>query len=506
MSELPVDDITRFIGRYSIGRDANPLTTMGSLHFLRVKVPGGFMTSDQLRGVADIAEKYGRGLGEITNRQDIQLHWIDAKDTLEIFPKMKKLGFTTDMCGQGFAGPRYGDVRNIVCCPAAGIEQGEIIDVRSLLKRLSDFFIGNPDFQDMPKKFKTSISGCRSGCTRTVINDLALVAVEKEGKAGFTLLVGGGVGSTLPGPRLARSLGVFVRPEEAFDVVLATSEIHRDYSSRESKAKARFKWLLETWGIEKFRKALEEKLGRPLEDYDGPIFQKEDGHMGVRPQKQDGYYYVNVPTLGGRLSSMDMVLFADLSDEFGDGDLRLTPRQNIIIANVKEKNVLLKRLEEAGFPLKGSRMRWNSLGCTSDFCGKTVSPHCKEILRETVDYLESHFDERLLNEARLRIHINGCPNNCCATEIAEIGLLGLLVREGEKTKQSYNISLGGEFGLKTAMGRLVEARVPAEKVPRKIEALLSNYLTKRKPSERLCEFCNRHTVEELKAYLNIKGE
>ena len=168
MAELPVDDIMRFIGRYSIGRDSNPLETTGSLHFLRVKVPGGFMTSDQLRGVADIAEKYGRGQGEITDRQDIQLHWINAEDTLEIFPAMEKLGFTTDMCGQGFAGPEYGDVRNVVCCPASGIERDELIDVRPLLGRLSDYFIGNQEFQNMPRKFKVSISACQSDCTRAV--------------------------------------------------------------------------------------------------------------------------------------------------------------------------------------------------------------------------------------------------------------------------------------------------------------------------------------------------
>jgi len=504
MAELPIDDITRFIGRYSIGRDANPLPTMGSLHFLRVKVPGGLITSDQLRGVAEVAEKYGRGQGEMTNRQDIQLHWIEAEDTLEIFSRMEKLGFTTDMCGQGFAGPEYGDVRNVVCCPASGIERGELIDVRPLLNRLSDHFIGNREFHDMPRKFKISLSACRSDCTRAVVNDLALVAAEKGGVVGYALLAGGSVGVSLPGPRLAKPLGVFIDPEEAFDVVVAVVETHRDYGSRESKAKARLKWLLETWGLEKFRKVLEEKLGKSLEDYEGPVFQREDAHLGIQPQRQDGYFYVNVPTLGGRLSSKDMVLFADLSDEYGDGDLRLTPRQNIIIANVKEKGALLRRLEEEGFPAEVSWLRWNSVGCASDFCGKTVSPHCKEILKETVDRIESRFDEGLLNEARLRMHVSGCPNNCCAKEIAEIGLSGLLTKEDGETRQSYDILLGGKFGLTTTIGRLIEGRVPSRNVPAKIEALLTNYLARRRASEGLGEFCNRHTVEELKAYMKTK--
>jgi sulfite reductase beta subunit-like hemoprotein len=504
VSELPVDDITRFIGRYSIGRDANPLTTMGSLHFLRIKVPGGYITSSQLRGVAEVAEKYGRSQGEITDRQDIQLHWINAEDTLEIFPEMEKLGFTTDMCGQGFGGPRYGDVRNVVSCPAAGIEREELIDVRPLLNRISDFFIGNQEFHDLPRKFKFSISACRSDCTRAVINDLAFVAVEKGGEVGFTLLAGGSMGMSLPGPRLAKPLGIFVRPEEAFDVALATVEIHKEYGSRESKPKARFKYLIDTWDVEKLRKVLEEKLGRSLDKYEGPVFLRNDAHAGVQPQKRDDYYYVNVPTLGGRLSSKDMALFADLADEYGNGDLRLTPRQNIIIANIKDKETLLKKLEGAGFPLKGSGLRWNSVGCASDFCGKTVSPHCKEMLKETVSHLENHFDQRLLNESRIQVHVSGCPNNCCAKEIATIGLSGLLARENGETRQSYDILLGGEFGPTTTMGRLVEARVPADEVPKKIEALLVSYLAKRRGSERLGEFCNRHTVEELRAYLKTK--
>jgi sulfite reductase (ferredoxin) len=504
MAELPVDDITRFIGRYSIGRDANPLDTMGSLHFLRVKVPGGFITSSQLRGLAEVADEYGRGQGEITDRQDIQLHWITVEDSLEIFSRMEKLGFATDMCGQGFAGPEYGDVRNIVCCPASGIERSELIDARPLLSKLSDYFIGNMEFHNMPRKFKASISCCQSDCTRAIINDLALVAVSKEDEVGYTFLVGGGVGVSLPGPRLAKPLGLFIHPEDAFDAVVAIVAIHRDYGSRESKAKARFKWIFETWGAEKFRNTLEEKLGRSLERYEGPVFTKEDTHMGIQPQQQDEYCYVNVPTLGGRVTSKDMILFADLADKYGNGDLRLTTRQNIIIANVKETATLLERLEKGGLPVKGSSLEWNSVGCASDFCGKTVTPHCKEMLRETVNHLERRFNDESLNSARLRIHVSGCPNNCCAKEIAGIGLSGLMTREGEKTRQNYDILLGGEFGAATTIGRLVEGKVAAEAVPRRIENLLISYLNKRKGSEKFSDFCNRYNVEELKSFMRNK--
>jgi len=500
--EVSTTDIERFVGRYSIGRDSNPFDITGSLHFLRVKVPGGFMTSEQFRGVAELSAKYSRGQAEVTNRQDIQLHWIKAEDTLDIFAFMDELGFTTDMCGQGFSGARYGDARNIVCCPASGIEKGEILNAYPLMKELTNFFVGNPDFLDMPRKFKFSISGCGADCTRAETNDLSLVAVKKGEELGFTLLVGGSVGSSLPGPRLAKTTGVFVKSKDAFDVAVATIEVHRDYGNRESKAKARFKWLIDNWGIEKFLAVLEEKLGKTLERYDGPVFIRNGDHEGVQSQSQKGYYYVNIPLSGGRLTSHDMVRIVDLAEKYGSGELRLTPTQGIIIPNVVETDALVRHLEEMNFLFNSSRLRWTSMACSSDFCGKTRSLHSKELLKEIVENLEKKFDKKVLDEAKFRIHISGCQNNCCANMIAEIGLGGKLVRESDQTKQTFDIFLGGGFGLKPRFGRLIEEKVPSQEIKHKIAMLLSNYSRKRIKAESLGEFCNRQTSEELKTYLD----
>lgn len=505
MVEIPADDILRFVGRYSIGRDSNPLDSMGSLHFLRIKIPGGFITSAQFRGLADIADKYSKGQGEITDRQDIQLHWISAEDSLEIFSKMENLGFATDMCGQGFAGPEYGDVRNIVCCPTSGIERGELIDPRPLLRRLSDYFIGNMDFHNMPRKFKISISGCQSDCTRAVINDLALVAVKREEEVGYTILAGGSVGPSLPGPRIAKPLHIFLRPQEAFDTVVAIVEIHRDYGNRESKAKARFKWIFETLGTEKFKSMLEERLGKKLEGYEDPVFKYEDNHTKIQAQRQDGLYYVNVPILGGRILSEDLRLFANLSDEYANGDLRLTPRQNLIIANINDREAVQARLEGAGFQLNRSSLSWDSVGCASDFCGKTVKPHCKEMLKASVEYLEKRFDIDWMDETRLRIHVSGCANNCCAKEIAGIGLSGLLVKEGGEMKQCYDIFLGGEFGTSISLARPIGGRFYAEEIPEKLESLIAKYRADRRASEKFNDFCNRHSIDELKTYMENGG-
>ena len=499
-----ISEIERYTRRFSIGRDSNPLNVTGSLHFLRVKVPGGLITSEQFRRVAELAARYSKDQAEVTNRQSIQLHWIEADDAIEIFSSLDELGFTTDMCGQGFGGARYGDVRNIVCCPASGIEKGELLDGYPLVEELTNFFVGNPDFLDMPKKFKFSVSGCGYDCTRAQINDLAFVAVKNGDEIGYAILLGGSIGSSLPGPRLAKTAGIIVRPEDAFEVAVAAAEIHRDYGNRESKAKARFKWLIEDWGLEKIVEELERKLDRPLELYEGPIFSGSSDHEGVRPQSQEGYHYANIPLLGGRLTGNEMRRLADLADEYGKGELRLTPTQNIILPFVEEVDALMEHLVEMDFRFDGSRLRWNSLGCSSDFCGKTRSPHAKEVLNDLVDHLERHISREVLDEAGFRIHINGCPHNCCPSLISEIGLNGRQVREGDKMKQTYDILLGGSFGKETSFGRTVEKNVQLDGLKTKIVTLIERYAKDKGPNETFYAFCSRHTTEELSHFLKVE--
>ncbi|MGQ9691709.1 MAG: nitrite/sulfite reductase [Thermoproteota archaeon] len=358
---------------------------------------------------------------------------------------MDEIGFTTDMCGQGFRGARYGDVRNIVCCPASGIEKDEIFNPYPVVKRLTKFFSGNPDFLDLPRKFKISMSGCGSDCTRAVINDLAFVAVDNGNETGFTILVGGSVGASLPGPRLAKPVKIFIRPNDVFEVAVATVKIHRDYSNRESKAKARFKWLIETWGIERFVSILEKEVGRKFEKYDGPTFKRQTDHEEIQPQKIEGQYYVNIPLLGGRLTSSLMNQIADLADKYGSGELRLTPTQKIIVPNIGEENkeTVLKILREIGFPMDCSKTRWLSVGCSSDFCGKATGICAKETVRDIVEYLEGHFGIETLKDLRLRVNVSGCPNDCGASLISDIGLISRQIRVDGGLKQVYDIYLGG---------------------------------------------------------------
>jgi sulfite reductase beta subunit-like hemoprotein len=309
------------------------------------------------------------------------------------------------------------------------------------------------------------------------------------------------MGATLPGPLLAKPTGMFVNSKDAFDVAVATIEIHRDYGNRETKSKARFKWLIEDWGLKKFRKKLEQKIGKHLETYDGPIFTKNEGHYGIQAQKQKGYYFMNIPILGGVLSSEQMTSLAEIANEYGNGELRLTCTQNIILPNIQEKDLVLKRLDSIGFSLQCSKLQWTSMACASAFCGKTKSPHAKEVVKDSIEYLENNFTKKAIEEAKFRIYVSGCLNNCCANLLAEIGLRGKLSRgKEEKLEQKYDIMLLNECVEEPCLGMVIEKSVLAKDVKYKLKNLLVNYYKNRKSVEELSHFCKRHTKNELSKY------
>jgi sulfite reductase beta subunit-like hemoprotein len=496
-------DFTRFIGRFSIGQDSNPFNVTGSPHFLRVKVPRGFITAEQLEKVSELTKLYSKGKAEITSRQSIQLHWIEAEDAPVLFDELDQVGFTTDMCGQGFRGARFGDVRNIVCCPASGIDENEVLNGSELALQLTEFFIGNPDFLDMPRKLKISVSGCGCDCTRAWINDLSLIGVEKGEDVGYTVLIGGSSGNSLPGPRLAQPTGLFIYPRQAFDFSIAVAETHRDYGNRESKSKARLKWLIEEKGLPWFLNKIKEKLGVEFEKYDGPVFTRNGDHSGVRSQSNKSLHWVNIPLVDGRISSRQMNLLAEYSRWYGSGELRLTPTQNIIIPNIVDLDSLLNALQD-DFDVRGPALKWTSLACSSDFCGKSLEPHSKQLLRDLVEYLEGRFSSSVLDEAGIHINVSGCPNNCCPPNTAEIGLSGKKVTVGEKSRQSYDILLGGSLGVNPVFSRLVMKKVDPMEIKYRLVSLIDYYICKKVPGELFYDFCNRSQDVELLNHLKKK--
>jgi len=490
-SEIPqpfsTEDIERFTARYSLGRERGG----GSKHFLRIKIPNGILTTQQFRRIAHLAVKYSKGYAEVTDKQDMQLHWIESEDALSIFAQLEDIGFTTDRCGQGYPGARYGDVRNIVGCPVAGVDEFELIDASSIVKELDKFFTGNRDFQDLPRKFKVSVSGCSLNCTSPEAYDLSFVALRHQsGRIGFAVLVGGTVGIT---PKLAQPLEVFVEPNIVANVTKAIVEIYRDHGRREAKAKARFRWLVEEWGTEKLRRAVEEKIGRALETYKLDRLPAGGGeHIGAQPQKQKNYFYISIPILGGMLSTDKLLNIAEVAEKHGSGDLRLSPSQNIIIINIPKDHVnsVIDRLEQIGFQMKGSALRWTTIACAGNFCGKAPE-HPKKRAIEIVDYLEERLDESLKN-LNLRISISGCPNGCARHLIADIGMQAVQLTIEGKPTPCYNIYVGGRLDSNASLGRLVKRGIRAEEVKYEVEDIIIAYIRSKASLESFRDFRHEH--------------
>jgi len=452
---IEIGEISKFIGRYSLGRDNG----FDSLHFLRIKIPAGQINSEKLRKIADLSRKYGRGYVEITDRQDIQLHWIKSEDALDLFERLYEIGYYTDMCGQGFSKACFGDVRNITACPLSG--KINDFDVARYAKHLTSYFTGNKEFLDLPRKFKIGFTGCGGDCLRLAVNDLGMFGISREGERGFVPFVGGSVGASQPEPMLAKSLGIFVPEKKVFEFVKAVVEIHRDHSSRESKAKARFKNLVTRWGIEKLRKEIEEKTGVfDRIDFNRPVYSNHNSY-GLQT---DGLYYYTLPVVGGTLSSEKIEFIADMAEKHGSGQLRLTADQNITFVDIADVDRLKRDLERQ-FEIREGRIYFSSIACTSKFCGKTRSPHAKELLKKLIEICERK------GMKNLRIHVSGCRNSCACHQVADIGLVGKAIKVDGEVVQAYDIYVGGNFA-KLKMGRVYMENLHGERLFSEFERLL----------------------------------
>ncbi|MGB9729674.1 MAG: nitrite/sulfite reductase [Thermoprotei archaeon] len=493
-SEL--ENIIRFADRFTLGFENGN----GSQFFLRISVPNGILTTEQFRTIANLAEMYGRGYAEVTDRQDIQLHWVDPEKAFEIFSVLDQIGFTTDKCGQSYPGARYGDIRNIVGCPVAGVDKHEIFNAYPLVKEMKRFFTGNKDFLDLPRKFKISISGCAINCSSPEIQDLGLIALARGEKIGFIPFVGGGLGYP---PKLAKPLGIIVNPEDVVKFVVTVVEIYRDYGRRDNKAKARFKWLVEELGCEKLREIIENKLGITFEKYNHiqlSISGKE--HTGINPQKQNNLWYICVPLLGGRLDSKQMLSLASIAEKYGWPEIRLTPHQNIILVGIQANNIkiVLNELEKIGLNVGIMTMKYYGVACPGGFCGKSPEDP-KARLNEIITYIESKFPKELIKD--IRIYISGCPNACGKHPIGDIGLQGVYIKDKNSMHAGYNIFLGGGLGYLPSFARLIKRNVKADDVKFYIERIISAYLRDRRKNEVFKDFCNRYTDNELQKLMEV---
>ncbi len=463
---------------------------------MRIGIPNGILRSDQLRVIGEITRKYARNLADITVRQNIQLHWLTIESLPEIVDALSAIGLSPKgACGDV--------VRNVTGCPLAGIEHDEIVDASPLALEIAHLLIANPDFRNLPRKFKISVSGCAVWCNYPELNDVALTAVRRGNEVGYTLRVGGGLSNE---PHLAVKLDAFIRPEQAVDVVRRVAEIFRDQQVlRESRDRARLKYLFmrEGWTAESFLSELESRLGYKLDpgvEEHAPEDILRD-HVGIHAQKQPGLTYVGASVLRGRISGEQLAAVADLADRYGKGEIRTTIMQNLAIIHVPaEKAVeLADELGKIGLHVEGSAFWRGGIACTgTEFC-KLAITETKGFLRWLVEEMEERVPEFT---EQLKLHVTGCPNGCGQHWIADIGLEGKKAKHDGKMVDAYVFNVGGAVGKHSAIARPTNYRVPAAEVPAALERLLRAYLAERKPDDNLRTYFARHSVEEIRDRLS----
>ncbi|HUZ23039.1 MAG TPA: nitrite/sulfite reductase [Streptosporangiaceae bacterium] len=451
-----------------------------SYFMMRVRIPGGQLTAGQLRTVAGIAKEYGRDLADITDRQNVQYHWIRIEDVPAIWARLEEAGLSSlQACG---------DVpRNILGCPVAGIDSGEILDATATLRATEAVAALNPEFENLPRKFKTAISGCASHCTAHEVNDVSFVGVTgPDGVPGFDLWVGGGLSTN---PMIAQRLGGFVRPDQVPAVWAGVAGLFRDYGYRRLRSRARLKFLVSDWGAERFREVLEtEYLGERLPDGPAPAApaQGSRDHVGVHRQR-DGRYYIGVAPHVGRSSGTQLWQVADLAEAYGSGTIRTTTEQKLLILDVPEDHLadLLGALDDLDLQAKPSAFRRGTMACTGiEFC-KLAIVETKGRARD----LYTELGRRLPDfDTPITINVNGCPNSCARFQLADIGLKGSIVDGTE----GFQVHLGGSLGADPSFGRKLRGlKVTADALPDYVERVLRNYQADRADGEQFATWVRR---------------
>ncbi|MEU8729208.1 sulfite reductase SirA [Streptomyces tendae] len=458
---------------------------------LRVRIDGGALTTAQLRVIGEISQEFARGTADITDRQNVQYHWIRIEDVPEIWNRLEGVGLSTvTACGDT---PRV-----MIGSPVAGIAEDEIIDGTPALEEMKRRVLNNPAYSNLPRKFKTAISGSPVLDVVHEINDVAFVGVEHpEHGPGFDLWVGGGLSTN---PKLGVRLNAWVPIDDVPDVYEGVISIFRDYGYRRLRNRARLKFLVADWGAEKFRQVLEDEyLKRKLTDGPAPAdpTSRWRDHIGVHRQK-DGRYYVGFAPRVGRVDGTILTKVADLAEAHGSGRVRTTVEQKMIVLDVEEGQVdsLVESLEALDLTARPSTFRRGTMACTGiEFC-KLAIVETKARGASLIDELERRlpdFDEPLT------INLNGCPNACARIQTADIGLKGqLMLDEHGEQVEGYQVHLGGALGLEPAFGRKVRGlKVTAEELPDYVERVLQRYQAEREDGERFATWAARASEEAL---------
>ncbi|KJS21136.1 MAG: ferredoxin--nitrite reductase [Clostridiaceae bacterium BRH_c20a] len=445
-------------------------------HFLfRVRIPSGIMTSEQARVLAQISKEYGRNQVELTTRQCIQFHWVRVENMPKILEQLDSVGLSSfEACGDC--------PRNITGNPLAGIDHHELFDTRKIVDEVEKYFILNKEFSNLPRKFKISISANMYNSGYAELNDLAFTPAIKhladKKVIGFHVWVGGGLSHS---PKLAKRLNLFVTPKNVLKVAKGVCTIFRDYGYRTYRSKARLKYLVEDWGIERFEKVLINLIGEtPKLGEDKILGYDLKTFTGIYPQKQSGLYYLGLTIPNGRMASSELKKLASIADRFGNSTIRLTISKDVLITHVR-KNMLNDLFEHDVIERYLERASFNNyaVNCTGkEFCSKAIvrtKPWMQAITR--------HLDGQFLDKLPIRLHMSGCPSSCGQTQIADIGLQGTVIKTENGPREAFEIFIGGNLGQEASLAQRLEGRIPGEFTPLLIEKFINLYFSLRNNSE-----------------------
>ncbi len=495
----------------------------GDAFMLRIKVPGGQLRADQVREIGVVADAFAEGpddselfgnrYADITTRQDIQLHWIRIEDVPRIWQRLWDVGVTTlQACGDSS--------RNVTCCPVSGVDAEEVFDAYPVARQISDFFTGNREYSNLPRKFKIGVTGCRENCAKIEINDIGLwPARTDDGELGFNVLAGGGLSD---GERMASDIDVFVRAEDSLEVCRAIAQTFGELGNRENRGLARMRYLVQELGPEGFRAAVAARTRLELRPAGTELTTAYRGdHVGVWPQRGDGLFYVGCSVPVGRMRGIELVELARLALTYGDGTVRLGTDQNFVLTGVPEARVddlLAEELLEKYSPFPGPFER-GVMACTgAEFCRFAVV-ETKERAVKLARWLdgqlagdqgpspvpvtlgrrpESGRSVRGEDRGVIRMHFSGCPAGCAQPQIADIGLRGDVAHVGEHIEEAVDIGLGGSLGPDAGFIDWVAGAVPVDVAPAALSNLLGQFAADRRADEPFYAWARRTDNDELR--------
>jgi len=462
---------------------------------LRCRIPAGELTSAQMRGLADMAEQWGGGYADITTRANIQIREIPPRHMVKCLLKLQEIGLTS-------RGSGVDNVRNITATPTAGFDKDELIDTRPFAKAVHHYILNNRDMYDLPRKFNIAFEGGGAISAVADTNDIGFMAVRvgegKEVEPGvyFRVELAGITGHQ----QFAKDSGILIKPNECVAGAPAILRVFVENGDRTNRKRARLKYLIDKWGIPKFIEEVEKKLTFPLVRF--PLDQciqrvapLSHGHIGAFQQSQPGLNYIGAVITVGRMKPRQMRRLADVAQNYGTGELRLTVWQNLLIPNIPDAFVetVKKNLVKMGFHYQSTTLAGGLVACT----GNTGCQWAATNTKGQAVLLARHLEKKLRLDQPINIHLTGCPNSCAQHYMGDIGLLGAKVKQGGDTVEGYHVVMGGGFGDKQAVAREIFKGVPFNELTTLLEHVLKTYLSKRKYGESFVEFTRRHSVKEL---------